>query len=186
MRKAIAIDFDGCLCTNEYPAIGQPNWPVINKAKEEQQAGAGLILWTCREGQLLRDAVDACVTWGLHFDTVNESLDDWIRAYGTAPRKVGASEYWDDQAITIQPIPLTLEQIRGMEGEPVWVEDLLISKCSCYHFVQKIGDHVLLMEPRYYPAEDVMIPHYCANDENQGYGRTWLAYRRKEDAHHGP
>lgn len=24
-----------------------------------------------------------------------------------------------------------------------------------------------------------MIPHYCANDENQGYQNTWLAYRRK-------
>lgn len=75
--------------------------------------------------------------------------------------------------------PLTLEELREMDGEPVWVEDLLIPKCSCYHFVQKIGCHILLMEPRYYPAEDVMIPHYCANDENQGYQNTWLAYRRK-------
>ena len=24
MQKAIAIDFDGCLCTNEYPNIGKP------------------------------------------------------------------------------------------------------------------------------------------------------------------
>lgn len=76
-------------------------------------------------------------------------------------------------------LPLTLDELRGMDGEPVWVEDLLIPKCSCYHFVQKIGCHILLMEPRYYPAEDVMIPHYCANDENQGYQNTWLAYRRK-------
>lgn len=43
MRKAIAIDFDGCLCTDVFPDIGEPNWPVIYTAKAEQQAGAGLI-----------------------------------------------------------------------------------------------------------------------------------------------
>lgn len=101
MRDAIAIDFDGCLCVNAYPNIGAPNWGVIAKAKERQAAGAGLILWTCREGQLLQDAVDACRSWGLTFDAVNESLPDWIEAFGTRPRKVGATEYWDDKAVRL-------------------------------------------------------------------------------------
>lgn len=100
LRKAIAIDFDGCLCTDAFPAIGEPNWPVIKRAQAEQRAGAGLILWTCREGQILQDAIAACEGWGLTFDAVNESLPDWIEAFGTQPRKVGASEYWDDKAIT--------------------------------------------------------------------------------------
>ena len=99
MRKAIAIDFDGCLCSDAYPNIGEPNWSVIEKAKAEQQAGAGLILWTCRAGQLLHDAITACESWGLTFDAVNESLPDWIEIFGTKPRKVGATEYWDDQAV---------------------------------------------------------------------------------------
>ncbi len=99
LRKAIAIDFDGCLCANRYPNIGSPNWDVINEARREQQAGAGLILWTCREGELLQEAIDACERWGLAFDAVNESLPDWIDAFESAPRKVGASEYWDDKAV---------------------------------------------------------------------------------------
>ena len=86
MRKAIAIDFDGCLCTNAYPEIGEPNWPVIRRAQAEQRAGAGLILWTCREDQLLLDAIAACGGWGLTFDAVNESLPDWIEEFGTRPR----------------------------------------------------------------------------------------------------
>ena len=65
----------------------------------EQEAGAGLILWTCREGQLLQEAVAACESWGLHFDAINESLPSWIAAFNNAPRKVGASEYWDDRAV---------------------------------------------------------------------------------------
>ena len=124
--------------------------------------------------------MNACEGWGLTFDAVNESLPDWIEEFKTLPRKVGASEYWDDKAVRM-PIasPLTLDDLRGMDGEPVWIVDLLIPECSCYHFVQKIDGLSILMEPRYYPAEDVMIPHYCANDENQGYGETWLAYRYK-------
>lgn len=103
LRKAIAIDFDGCLCKNAYPNIGEPCWPVINRAIQEQQASAGLILWTCREGELLDIAVKACHEWGLAFDAVNESLPDWIATFGTTPRKVGAAEYWDDRAVRIGP-----------------------------------------------------------------------------------
>ena len=106
-------------------------------------------------------------------DSSNDRANQVIDLFDAAP------------AVEAEPAPsndpLTLEELREMDGEPVWVEDLLIPKCSCYHFVQKIGCHILLMEPRYYPAEDVMIPHYCANDENQGYQNTWLAYRRKPE-----
>ena len=101
MRDAIAIDFDGCLCVNAYPDIGAPNWGVIAKAEERQASGAGLILWTCREGLLLQAAVQACREWGLTFDAINESLPDWIEAFGTRPRKVGATEYWDDRAVRL-------------------------------------------------------------------------------------
>lgn len=125
MRKAIAIDFDGCLCTDAFPEIGEPNWTVINRAKAEQRAGAGLILWTCREGQLLLDAVEACRNWGLTFDALNESLPDWIEEFQTRPRKVGASEYWDDKAVRL-PLPsnepLTTDDLMMMDGEAVWVE----------------------------------------------------------------
>jgi len=103
--RAIAIDFDGCLCADKYPQIGEPHWDVINRAKQEQDNGAGLILWTCREGKLLDEAVTACAVWGLHFDAVNESLPSWIEAFGNSPRKVGASEYWDDRAVAVCGTP---------------------------------------------------------------------------------
>ena len=43
MQKAIAIDFDGTLCTNDYPDIGEPNWEIIAEAKMEQAHGIGMI-----------------------------------------------------------------------------------------------------------------------------------------------
>lgn len=115
--KAIAIDFDGCLCDNAYPAIGAPHWGVIARAKMEQEAGAGLILWTCREGPLLQEAVAACESWGLHFDAINESLPSWIAAFKNAPRKVGASEYWDDRAVPVGIQPEMYQMARKLRGE---------------------------------------------------------------------
>lgn len=101
MRKAIAIDFDGCLCEGAWPGIGEPHWNVIQWAKEEQAKGAGLILWTCRVGERLEEAVAACAEWGLVFDAVNDNLPERIATYGANPRKVNADEYWDDRAVVM-------------------------------------------------------------------------------------
>ena len=56
LRKAIAIDFDGCLFHTEHMKIVSPNWDVINRSKGEKETGTGLILWTCRAGALLEEA----------------------------------------------------------------------------------------------------------------------------------
>ncbi len=109
--KAIAIDFDGCLCTNEYPRIGKPIWRVIGAAKEQQENGAILILWTCREGQLLEKAVAACKRWGLEFDAVNANHPYRIKQYGNDPRKIGADEYWDDRAVRQTVLPSVVDSM---------------------------------------------------------------------------
>lgn len=98
-RKTLAVDFDGCLCENAYPGIGEPHRAVIAAVQERQRQGWGVILWTCREGEPLREAVDACHAWGLYPDAVNQNLPDWIAAFGNDCRKVGATEYWDDRAV---------------------------------------------------------------------------------------
>lgn len=97
--RAIAIDFDGTLFKTWWPEILEPNREVIERALEEQRNGAQLILWTCREGKLLEEALAACKREGLHFDAVNDSPEDWKRIWGTSPRKVVATEYWDDRAV---------------------------------------------------------------------------------------
>lgn len=94
----IAIDFDGTLCESSWPEIGEPRWPVIDAAVQRQKAGDKLILWTCREGQLLGEAVIWCANHGLRFDAVNDNLPERIAEYGNNPRKISADEYWDDRA----------------------------------------------------------------------------------------
>lgn len=115
--KAIAIDFDGTLCTFDFPRIGEPNWIVINRAKFEKERGAKLILWTCRTDELLDEAVAACREWGLEFDAVNDNLPERLEYFNNAPRKVGADEYWDDRAVTVQ---------RGNFAEQVFADVYLV------------------------------------------------------------
>lgn len=100
--KIIAIDYDGTIAIGTYPEAGEPNWPVINKAKAEQAAGARLILWTCRHGAALHTALDACTSWGLAFDSVNENPPDRVALWGADQRKIFAHEYWDDRAVEIR------------------------------------------------------------------------------------
>lgn len=109
----IAIDFDGCLCRDHYPEIGAPNWEVIMEAKRLQKAGACLILWTCREGERLEAAVEACRGWGLEFDEVNANAKHLMELFGNDCRKISADEYWDDRSVYMGP---TLNHWRNIRG----------------------------------------------------------------------
>lgn len=100
-KKIIALDYDGTIAVNSWPQAGDPNWPVIERAKAEVEAGAKLILWTCREGEELRVALDACREWGLEFAAVNDNLPELKEAFGNNTRKIFANEYWDDRAVTV-------------------------------------------------------------------------------------
>ena len=98
MQKVIAIDFDGCLCENAWPDIGAPIQATIDRMRREQALGNRFILWTCREGQSLCEALEWCAEHGLKFDAVNQNLPDMIEKFGTDPRKIGADLYLDDKA----------------------------------------------------------------------------------------
>ena len=101
-QKIIAVDFDGCLCTNKYPDIGEENEAAISALLNEQEHGSRIILWTCRCSRKLDEAVRWCNERGLFFDAVNENLPECIEYYGDDCRKVYATEYWDDRAYTVK------------------------------------------------------------------------------------
>ena len=98
----IAVDFDGCLCTNAWPGIGAPNTELIESLNRRRETGDKLILWTCREGALLDVALEWCRAHGLEFDAANENLPELIERYGGDCRKISADEYWDDKAVNVR------------------------------------------------------------------------------------
>ncbi len=107
-----AVDFDGTLnLADTYPELGDPNVELIEFLKERREAGDKIILWTCREGELLKAAVKYCNNYGLFFHAVNENLPENIAYFGNNCRKVWAHHYIDDKNMISG---LTLEEIKEL------------------------------------------------------------------------
>ena len=104
MDKIIAVDFDGTLCENAYPNIGVPKQIIINHILEEQKLGAKLILWTNRCDEKLEEAVKWCAEHGIIFDAINDNIPSIISSFGNNCRKVFATEYIDDRALSVSKI----------------------------------------------------------------------------------
>lgn len=91
----IAVDFDGTLAFTDYPTILCPIRRVVDYCKRKKADGDTLILWTCRNGKELEDALEWCKFQGLTFDYVNENPPERVAKYGET-RKVYADIYLDD------------------------------------------------------------------------------------------
>ena len=100
----VAVDFDGTLCTNEYPEIGEPKRDVINAIKEYQSYGWKVILWTCRNHEALDNALEWCEKQGLNFDAVNTNLPEVQETFGGDTRKVFADVYIDDKNVLLREV----------------------------------------------------------------------------------
>lgn len=118
-NKIIAVDFDGTLCENKWPEIGEPNKEVISYLKEQKEAGTKIILWTCRTGKLL----DAAVLWcdkyhQLQFDMVNRNIQEAVKEFGEDTRKVFADEYIDDKMCNSFKLPY-VKLTKGITDEVI-------------------------------------------------------------------
>lgn len=144
--KVIATDFDGTLCENKWPDIGEPNEEIIWYLREQQAAGAKIILWTCRVGERLEEAVRWCYDQGLIFDAVNENLPERIAMFGTDPRKIGADEYIDDRMSTRFKLPFVKRE--------TGINDDIINKIE-----RTFGFPLYDWQKRYLKGEDNAIPN---------------------------
>lgn len=94
----IAVDFDGTLCEECWPEIGKANIRLIGELIYRRSLGDRVILWTCRAGLQLTQAVRWCRSYGLEFDAVNENVPEIIEKYGSDSRKISADIYIDDRS----------------------------------------------------------------------------------------
>ena len=105
-RKIFAVDFDGTLSFGQWPECGKPNEKLIAFLKKRKAQGDKLILWSCREGACLKEAVAWCEEHGLYFDAVNDNLPEVITRYGVNSRKISCDYYIDDRAIAVNAFGL--------------------------------------------------------------------------------
>ena len=111
----IAVDFDGTLCTHRYPNIGEEIAHSIAWIRRQQAKGTKLILWTCREGYQLTEAIAWCKTRGITFDAVNENVSS-MKNKDHAIRKPYADIYFDDRNITLSEVQED-EQKQSVQGK---------------------------------------------------------------------
>ena len=97
----IAVDFDGTLCEDKFPFIGNPKIEtinILNSFKKKYGDGLILILWTCRVGERLEEAVEWSKQHGISFDLINENYPPDVEFYGSDCRKIHADIYIDDKS----------------------------------------------------------------------------------------
>lgn len=95
----IAIDFDGTICTGKYPDIDglQPYAKEnINKLYDD---GHYIIIWTCRENEMLLMAINWLLDNDIKFHRINDHNPENLAKYGGNTRKVYAHLYIDDKQV---------------------------------------------------------------------------------------
>lgn len=97
-KKVVAVDFDGTIARTEYPRIISPIYETISLLHKLKKTGATIILWTCREGKELEEAVEWCKQNDVPIDLVNENDKSRIEFWGNNSRKISADLYIDDKA----------------------------------------------------------------------------------------
>ena len=92
----LAVDFDGTIVENRYPAIGREiPFAIETLILIQKELKHTLILWTVREGRELQDAIDFCRERGLTFYAANRNHPEPIPP-GEA-RKLNADMFIDDR-----------------------------------------------------------------------------------------
>ena len=113
--EVFAVDFDGTLCENAWPNIGNPHHDTIDWMKKLRQNGHKVILWTCREGMALVEAIVWCADHGLFFDAINDNLEDHKKRFRGNSRKIMADYYVDDKAIHASVLPPFIDDYNPTE-----------------------------------------------------------------------
>ncbi len=93
----ISIDFDGTIVEDHYPDIGKLMPGAKESVRRLHENGNLIIINTCRDGQLLLEAINFLLEHDIPFDRVNDNLPRNTREYGSNSRKVFADIYIDDR-----------------------------------------------------------------------------------------
>lgn len=78
-----------------------PNMILICRLKWQQASGSTVILWTCREGRSLMEALAFLRSCSFVPNFVNQNCPEGIRKLGHDSRKIYADIYLDDKGVRI-------------------------------------------------------------------------------------
>ena len=94
----------------------------------------------------------------------NPNLWPDYKAVDMALSAIRQQEHFRD--LTKKMEPLTLDELRKMDGEPVWVQSPGVPEYGRWAIVEGVGENCLFLHD-----------DFTCHD----YGKTWLAYRSKKE-----
>ena len=80
--------------------------------------------------------------------------------------RVAISALRQQETVTNRNEPLTMDELRKMDGEPVWVQSPGVPEYGRWAIVEGVGENCLFLHDDFTCHE---------------YGKTWLAYRHKPE-----
>ncbi len=130
----IAVDFDGTIVEDRYPAIGREQMFATETLRMLIRDKHQLILWTVREGRQLQEALDWCSERGVSFWAVNKDYpEENVESNSHFSRKIKADLFIDD---------------RGIGGLPDWGEIYqIISEGTTYEQLIRQQARAITPEP---------------------------------------
>lgn len=155
MDLIVAVDFDGTLCKNKYPAIGEEQiievyddgnyytFKITDMLKYlQKEKNVKVILWTCRASKELEEAVKWCNERGLYFDVVNDDTEHIKASFKregeplSLVRKIFANVYIDDRSFGFRNV-----LSEGCIHIPFsWLEDdFKLTSVEVYKMLEKIS-----------------------------------------------
>ena len=121
----IAVDFDGTIVEDKYPKIGKLRKNAIEVFRKLQEEGHYIILWTCRDGSELEEAVLFLKENGFVPDKINDHSDRMIELYpNSKSKKVYADIYIDDRNFSSYCNDMFLDWkfiYKAISGKELWL-----------------------------------------------------------------
>lgn len=93
----ISVDFDGVICTIDYPRIGKLMTGAKHTINKWAEQGHKILINTCRSGVFLDDCRHFLDDNGISYHLINENLQDRIEQYGGDTRKLSFDIAFDDK-----------------------------------------------------------------------------------------
>ena len=107
----IAVDFDGTIVRSNFPEI-KGEVPYAGEVlRRLHKNGHYIIIWTCRCGVNLLDAINWLVEHDVPFSKVNDHNPENLQKYGEGGKKVFAHCYIDDRNVGGFPGWLEIERL---------------------------------------------------------------------------
>lgn len=116
----IAVDFDGTITTGVYPSITGEQPGAGDAIRQLHENGHYIIIWTCRCGKPLIEAINWLLEHNIPFDKVNDHNPDNARQYGEGGNKIYADLYVDDKIVGGFPgWAKVLEEVTDMDMKSI-------------------------------------------------------------------